>query len=156
VTLDFTDEVKNEGVASHRFTATERVFANATENPDNWCFCPEGYCNPSGVGNASTCRFNSPIFVSFPHYYLADPYYSNFVTGLKPQKDLHEFHIDLEPVILYFKTFFLDDFILNVLYRKWPPPHQSEQDYKSTSSSNPTHKSSMFMFYFDKLEKYII
>ena len=142
--------MKNEGVSSYRFTATERVFANATENPDNWCFCSEGYCNPSGVGNSSTCRFNSPVFVSFPHFYLADPYYSNFVMGLNPQKDLHEFHIDLEPVniIAYYSLSILDHVILYFPNRKWPPPRQSEQDYKLTSSSNPMHKSSTLLYYF--------
>ena len=108
LTLDFTGEVVNNGVTSYRFAGTERVFANATDNPDNWCFCSGGNCNPSGVGNFSTCRFNMPIFVSYPHYYLADPYYADHVVGLNPQKDLHEFHIDLEPVIcvlLYTYTF---------------------------------------------------
>lgn len=147
MTLDFTDIVKNEGVSSYRFTATERVFANATENPDNWCFCSEGYCNPSGVGNSSSCRFNSPVFVSFPHYFLADPFYSNFVTGLNPQKDLHEFHIDLEPVTFSTVLSILNHIILHFLNRKWPYQRQSEQDCKSTFSWSPTHKSSMFSFY---------
>ena len=35
--------------------------------------------------------------MSFPHFYLADPFYGEQVEGLNPQKDLHEFHIDLEP-----------------------------------------------------------
>lgn len=47
----------------------------------------------------SSCRFGAPVFVSFPHYYLADQYYINQVEGLSPDKALHEFHVDLEPVI---------------------------------------------------------
>lgn len=70
-----------------------------TADPENWCFCSGGVCNPSGVANISTCRFGAPVFVSFPHYYLADPYYIEQVEGLSPDKKLHEFHVDLEPVI---------------------------------------------------------
>ena len=96
VTLDYVGNVTNYGVPSYRFAGTKRLFANATDNPDNWCFCSG---NPSGVANFSTCRFDMPsIFVSFPHYYLADPYYADQVQGLNPQKELHEFYIDLEPV----------------------------------------------------------
>ena len=73
------------------------MFASAEENPDNWCFCSGGVCNPSGVTNSSTCRFGSPAFVSFPHYYLADPFFQNQVDGLEPDEKLHQFHVDLEP-----------------------------------------------------------
>lgn len=99
VTLDYEKEIENYGVSSYRFTGTERVFANASDNADNWCFCSGGVCNPSGIGNSSTCRYGAPAFVSFPHFYLADPYYREQVEGLNPQKDLHEFHVDLEPTL---------------------------------------------------------
>lgn len=97
VTLDYEKDVVDAGVSSYRFAANEKVFSNATDHPDNWCFCSGGVCNPSGVGNSSTCRFGAPVFVSYPHYYLADPYYINQVEGLSPKKDLHQFFIDLEP-----------------------------------------------------------
>lgn len=98
VTLDYEKDVVHSGVSAYRYAGTEKVFSNATDHPDNWCFCSGGVCNPSGLGNSSTCRFGAPVFVSFPHFYLADPFYLNQVEGLNPQKDLHEFFIDLEPV----------------------------------------------------------
>jgi len=97
LTLDYEKDVEDYGLSTYRYTGTERVFANATDNADNWCFCSGGVCNPSGIVNASTCRYGAPAFVSFPHFYLADPFYGEQVEGLNPQKDLHEFHIDLEP-----------------------------------------------------------
>ena len=100
VTLDYEKEVTDAGVPAYRYAATEKVFANATVHPDNWCFCSGGACNPSGIGNSSTCRFGAPVFTSYPHYYLADPYYIDQVEGLRPEKDLHQFYIDLEPVSL--------------------------------------------------------
>jgi hypothetical protein len=101
--------VIDAGVPVYRFAATEKVFTNATVHPDNWCFCSGGVCNPSGVGNASTCRFGAPLFISYPHYYLADPYYIDQVEGLRPEKDLHQFYVDLEPVSLF--GFFLFHFV---------------------------------------------
>ena len=100
VTLDYAEDVENSGISSYRFVGTEQVFANTTDNADNWCFCSGGTCNPSGISNSSTCRFGAPVFVSFPHFYLADPYFLSQVDGLDPQKDLHQFRIDLEPVRL--------------------------------------------------------
>lgn len=101
LTLDYEKDVVNAGVPTYRFIGTEKIFSNKTDHPDNWCFCSGGVCNPSGVGNSSTCRFGAPVFVSFPHFYLADPYYLNQVEGLSPQKDLHEFYINLEPVSIF-------------------------------------------------------
>ena len=96
--LDYTQTIENYGVTSYRYAGTSRTFANTTENPDNWCFATGGQQNPSGIFNSSTCRFGAPVFVSFPHFYLADPCYGEQVVGLEPRQDLHEFHIDLEPV----------------------------------------------------------
>ena len=103
ITLDYTETVNHFGLSSYRFAGTSRTFANSTDNPDNWCFCSGGECNPSGIFNASTCNYDSPVFVSFPHFYLGDPVYVDQVNGLKPQKDLHEFRIDLEPVRIFRK-----------------------------------------------------
>lgn len=102
LTLYYTNDVSKKGVTFYRFAGTKRTFASVDENPDNWCFCTAGddqMCSRfSGVVNSSTCRYGSPAFVSFPHYYLADPFFQSQVDGLNPQQELHEFHVDLEPV----------------------------------------------------------
>ena len=118
ITLDYTKDVKDSGVTFYRFAGTKNMFASVEENPDNWCFCSGGVCNPSGVVNSSTCRFGAPAFVSFPHYFLADPFFQEQVEGLNPQIDLHEFHVDLEPVL---QTFITDqrgfwEFIANSIF----------------------------------------
>lgn len=73
------------------------LFLLGTNIPENKCYCG-GECVPSGVLNVTTCRMDSPIFLSLPHFYGADPYYINLVDGLKPEKEKHEFYITLEPV----------------------------------------------------------
>lgn len=64
--------------------------------PENKCFCG-GECVPSGVMNISSCRFGSPVFMSYPHFYNGDPMYINQVEGLNPKKSDHEFYMILEP-----------------------------------------------------------
>lgn len=95
ITLEHTENIEESDQKLHRFAGTEKLFSNKTDNPDNWCFDSH---TPSGVFDTSSCRYGTPAFISFPHFYLADPYYLNQVDGLNPQKELHEFHIDLEPV----------------------------------------------------------
>ena len=84
----------------YKYSGSKRMFANRTEEPDNWCFeiCGGDVCHPSGVLDTSVCRYGAPAFVSFPHYYNADPFYTDQVKGLSPRKELHEFYISLEPV----------------------------------------------------------
>ena len=99
ITLDYEKDVEDSGITFYRYVGSKRMFANATDNPDNWCFCPKGECKPSGVVDSSVCRYGSPAFVSFPHFYNADPFYLEQVEGQNPQEDLHQFHIDMEPVL---------------------------------------------------------
>lgn len=39
------------------------------------------------------------MYVSFPHFYAADPYYLQLVDGLRPEKEKHEFQITMEPAM---------------------------------------------------------
>lgn len=64
--------------------------------PENKCFCT-GKCTPSGLLNVGPCWFDTPLFVSYPHFYNADPIYLNAVEGLQPKKELHESYVVYEP-----------------------------------------------------------
>ncbi|XP_052866666.1 protein croquemort-like [Anopheles cruzii] len=50
----------------------------------------------AGVLDVSSCRFGIPL-VSYPHFYLADPSYADAVTGLTPDRALHEYRLALHP-----------------------------------------------------------
>jgi lysosome membrane protein 2 len=41
----------------------------------------------------------APILLSTPHFYMGDEKYSNAFIGVEPNKEWHETHIDLEPVM---------------------------------------------------------
>ena len=41
---------------------------------------------------------DSPVFISHPHFYNADPVLLDFVGGLSPNEDKHGLFIDIHPV----------------------------------------------------------
>ncbi|KAH8233171.1 hypothetical protein KR026_005042, partial [Drosophila bipectinata] len=92
-------ETSNE-VPGYRFTPPEWVFADVDTHPDNMCFCPAGKpsCSPNGLFNVSLCQYDSPIMLSFPHFYLADDSLRTQVDGISPpQKEKHQFFFDVQP-----------------------------------------------------------
>lgn len=70
------------------------------------CFCPffededgeeQQVCPMNGLADVTPCM-KAPVLLSFPHFYLGDPKLLDYVTGLNPQKDIHEIYAHLEPV----------------------------------------------------------
>jgi len=61
------DSVK--GVPGKKYQVEPSYFANSLKNPDNICFESGAEPLPSGVYNASACRYGAPIFMSQPHFY---------------------------------------------------------------------------------------
>lgn len=80
--------------------ATGSVFrgTEGTLNNNSRCYCVGGECHPTGVREISTCRYGAPAFISFPHFYLADPSYRDIVTGLLPDPAKHTFDITLHKI----------------------------------------------------------
>ena len=95
ISLDFSEEVSIDGVTGYKYSGGKKTVDNGTAYPENKCFTT-GKSVPSGVLNVTSCR-NAPVFMSFPHFYGADPYYLNQVEGMQPKKEDHEFYITLEP-----------------------------------------------------------
>lgn len=54
-------------------------------------------CELDGVQNLEPCQ-DTPVIASFPHFYLGDPSFLDYVDGLKPDKVKHETFVDIEPV----------------------------------------------------------
>jgi scavenger receptor class B protein 1 len=84
------------GLEGSKFIGDEKVFDNGTKYPEMACFSP-GDAVPSGVRNVSECKFGAPAFISYPHFYLADPYYRDAVDGMKPNATEHTLFISIEP-----------------------------------------------------------
>ena len=95
--LHFTKTGKNSihGVPVNTFELDPTNFANSTICSDNQC-----YDNnlPTGVQNVTQCKIKSPVFVSRPHFYQADPsYLLQFQNGLQPSAEKHNSVLWLEP-----------------------------------------------------------
>ncbi|XP_066252479.1 protein peste-like [Euwallacea similis] len=94
--LSFEKEEVIKGVTGYKFMG-DKIFDNGSTIPENRCFCENAECLPSGVMDVSKCRKNSPTYLSFPHFYAADPYYSNLIEGMHPQQTKHQLYIIIEP-----------------------------------------------------------
>ncbi|OXA59423.1 Protein croquemort [Folsomia candida] len=95
--LNFKEETEVDGIAGYRYWADDTMFDNATTRPDNWCFCPAGGCPPNGVMDISSCKWGAPAYISFPHFFHADPWYRSTVEGMEPNETKHQMFMDLEP-----------------------------------------------------------
>lgn len=63
--------ITSGGIPGYRFTPPKDVFASAERMESNKCFCPAGPpCAPEGTFNVSLCQYESPVLLSFPHFYL--------------------------------------------------------------------------------------
>ena len=54
-----------------RFTPPDNVFDKPSTNPSNKCFYAknEPYTTPKGLFNVSKCQHDTPLFLSWPHFY---------------------------------------------------------------------------------------
>jgi len=97
--LVYQEEVMHQDINTYRFVPPANVFATPQENPYNKCFCSkkEGCSTPSGLFNVSICQFGSPMMLSWPHFFQADPRLLDTVEGLNPTKEKHQFQIDIIP-----------------------------------------------------------
>ncbi|KAM8828243.1 scavenger receptor class B member 1 isoform 3-T3 [Spinachia spinachia] len=84
-----------KGIPLYRYVAPKTLFANGSDYPPNEGFCP---CRQSGLLNVSSCRHNSPVFISHPHFFNADPVLLDSVQGLRPTEDEHGLFIDIHPL----------------------------------------------------------
>jgi hypothetical protein len=56
-------------VPGKRYRVDASYFGSSLDNPENVCFELGPAPLPSGVYNASACRFCAPFFMSQPHFY---------------------------------------------------------------------------------------
>lgn len=91
------------GIPAWRYKNPPNVFGTPEENPENQCYCDleSGTCPPSGVFNITKCAYETPILMSFPHYYLGDRKLVENFEGLEPREELHETYADVHPTLAF-------------------------------------------------------
>lgn len=99
--LEYNDTQSIEGINGYVYVGGRHLLDDGNLFPDNKCFCSnkpreEGCSLPTGVANVSLCRYGAPAFVSYPHFYLSDPYYTDKIDmPCATEKDM--FSLTLEP-----------------------------------------------------------
>jgi len=97
VQFEFKAAGYSQGIPTYEYVSRKSMFANGTDRPEFACYNPTSAYLPSGVFNASLCRFGAPVFISQPHFLFADSYYSSLVKGMQPDLDKHQTHLKVEP-----------------------------------------------------------
>ena len=74
------------------------------KNTENECYClqdesPKFKCLPSGAMYMEPCKREdqAPVALSMPHFYQADPILRERVGGMTPNKEKHQFYMDVVP-----------------------------------------------------------
>ncbi len=90
-------------ISGYEYVLDELLYNNATYTPSNACFNPypaEETHLPNGMLNVSSCKFQAPAFVSFPHFLHVDPEMTvdRFPEGtFSPDEAAHKNFVTLEP-----------------------------------------------------------
>jgi len=123
--FNFKEETEVKGVSTYKYWLDEGFLGNATFNSSNECFNPypdlvshiddppaSGQQWPTDEGgevnlplfngllNVSSCTYDSPSYVSLPHFYNADPALLDQFhpdSDLNPNETEHESYINLMP-----------------------------------------------------------
>jgi len=134
LTMQYEKHTTHSGLLSYRFVPPVNSLGSHTDadperrNLANSCYCmqDEGFsCLKSGVFNLEPCKATpdlprgAPIALSYPHFYQADPSYLAAVSGLAPNKTLHQFYVDIEPTF-GFPLAVRPRFQLNAILRRDP------------------------------------
>ena len=135
VELSYENTTDHLGLQSYRFVASHNALGSQDDpdptraNAANACYClaEENFdCFKSGVLNLAPCKrtdtlpHGAPIAVSFPHFYQADPSFLDAIeSGLSPEKDKHQFYVDVEPQF-GFPLAIRPRFQLNVIIKRDP------------------------------------
>ncbi|XP_019757382.1 protein croquemort isoform X2 [Dendroctonus ponderosae] len=82
------------GIEGNEYVGQDDVFDNGTKYESSKCYASGVR---TGVRGVSTCKFGAPAYMSYPHFYLADPGYIHDVDGMSPNAELHATKMALEP-----------------------------------------------------------
>ncbi|XP_044764358.1 scavenger receptor class B member 1-like isoform X2 [Coccinella septempunctata] len=96
--MEYKGPTNKNGIRADIYSPPENIFETVDVNPDNKCYCAGNeFCPPKGLQNISPCQFDAPVYVSFPHFYKADPRLSEPFEGLNPSKEKHETYFKVQP-----------------------------------------------------------
>lgn len=124
------NDVHINGISGIEYSAGSDVF-------NDTCYCPSSGCPLPGVRSPGLCKGNvSPMFISFPHFYLADKSYRERIVGMNPDRTAHEFNMVLENVStrIKFNIYYTKHRLLSAIFRHCWTAHKLSNTVKILSS----------------------
>jgi len=115
--FNFKEETEVSGIHGYKYWLDDMFIGNATTNSSNSCYNPqpdmvinypeakafnESLNMPliNGLLNVSSCKFDSAAYVSFPHFYMADPLLLDQFderSDLNPNEEEHSSYLTIMP-----------------------------------------------------------
>ncbi|XP_052749124.1 scavenger receptor class B member 1 [Galleria mellonella] len=95
--MQYRGDVYKDYIKTGLYTPPSSALECADKNPDNKCYCDGEKCPPRGLQNISPCQYNAPVYLSYPHFYDAEPFLLDDFEGLKPDKKKHETYFMIQP-----------------------------------------------------------
>jgi len=106
--MEYEKDVEHAGINTYRFIPPSNALGRHDDpdptlnNTENECYClqDEGFkCLPSGAMYMEPCKRadQAPVALSMPHFYQADPILRERVGGMTPNKEKHQFYMDVVP-----------------------------------------------------------
>ncbi|KAI1286724.1 Lysosome membrane protein 2 [Halotydeus destructor] len=102
--FDYDHDSQVRGIPTYKFSLPDSFFQAPSRRPDNECFCtqPEGLksklCQIDGILDISQCRKGAPVVISAPHFFQGDAELLQNVSGLHPDRKLHETFVEINPL----------------------------------------------------------
>ena len=90
------DDKKLYDITVYRFALPKDELISANQDPGFYANGPNGLLNLTAVFEE-----NAPVFASKPHFLDAAPGYQDNVTGMEPDRSLHDSYLDVEPITGY-------------------------------------------------------
>ncbi|XP_076654149.1 scavenger receptor class B member debris buster [Halictus rubicundus] len=97
--LQYRGPTEKSGIKADYYSPPDMVFGRPNEiAPGNKCFCSDDMstCPSDGLQNISPCQYTAPVYLSFPHFYKADPKLLDAVEGLSPNQNKHETYFKIQ------------------------------------------------------------
>ncbi|VVC36119.1 CD36 family [Cinara cedri] len=96
--LRYRKDIIKDGVTAGYYTPDDNLLETVEKNADNACFCEDDtQCTIKGLQYIGPCQYNAPVYLSFPHFYNADPKLLDDVEGLSPDQEKHETFFKIQP-----------------------------------------------------------
>ncbi|GBP57368.1 Protein peste [Eumeta japonica] len=87
------------GIRAGLYSPPSTVFDGGAANAKNGCYCLNRPCPPKGLQDTSPCYDGMPIYVSFPHFYGAEPSFREHYEGLQPNESKHGMYFAIQSTL---------------------------------------------------------